>query len=49
MKGFYSFSEDNLVGKDSFSDTTYESDTNTLDFQVGGAAEYLEIIFWWTL
>ena len=46
MKGFYSFSEDNLVGKDSFSDTTYESDTNTLDFQVGGAVtEYLEIIF----
>ena len=46
MKGFYSFSEDNLVGKDSFSDTTYEADTNTLDFQVGGAVtEYLEIIF----
>ena len=46
MKGFYSFSEDNLVGKDSFSDTTYEADTNTLDLQVGGAVtEYLEIIF----
>ena len=34
---FYCFSEDNLIGKDSFSDTTYDADTNALDFQVNGA------------
>ena len=37
VKAFYSFSEDNLIGKDSFSDTTYDADTNALDFQVNGA------------
>jgi vitamin B12 transporter len=37
VKAFYCFSEDNLVGKDSFSDTTYDADTNALDFQVNGA------------
>ena len=46
VKGFYSFSEDNLVDKTSSSDTLYDADTNTLDFQVGGpVTEYLEIIF----
>ena len=37
IKTFYSFSEDNLIGKDSFSDTTYQADTNSLDFQINGA------------
>ena len=37
IKTFYSFSEDNLMGKDSFSDTTYQADTNSLDFQINGA------------
>jgi vitamin B12 transporter len=37
MKTFYSFSEDNLIGKDSFSDTSYQADTNSFDFQVNGA------------
>ena len=37
IKTFYSFSEDNLIGKDSFSDTTYVADTNSLDFQINGA------------
>ena len=36
VKTFYSFSEDNLIGKDSFSDTTYQADTNSLDFQING-------------
>ena len=36
IKTFYSFSEDNLIGKDSFSDTTYQADTNSLDFQING-------------
>jgi len=37
VKAFYCFSADNLIGKDSFSDTTYDADTNALDFQVNGA------------
>jgi len=37
IKTFYSFSEDNLIGKDNFSDTSYQADTNSLDFQVNGA------------
>lgn len=36
VKAFYCFSEDNLIGKDSFSDTTYDAETNALDFQVNG-------------
>ncbi len=36
VRGFYSYSEDNLNAKDSFSDTTYKADTHSFDVQVNG-------------
>ena len=36
VSSFYSYSEDDLMGKDSFSDTSYEAQTNSMDLQVNG-------------
>ena len=35
---FYSYSEDNLIGKDSFSNTAYDAKTNSVELQLSGAA-----------
>ena len=42
VSSFYSYSEDDLMGKDSFSDTSYEAQTNSMDLQVNG--EILKIL-----
>ena len=42
VSSFYSYSNDDLIGKDSFSNTTYEVDTNLFDLQLNG--EVFEVI-----
>ena len=45
LKGLYTYSEDDLIGKDSFSDTGYEASSQSLDFQINGEfTESLEVI-----
>ena len=45
LKSFYTYSEDDLIGKDSFSDTAYEANSQSIDFQINGELnENLEII-----
>ena len=45
LKGLYTYSEDDLIGKDSFSDTGYEASSQSLDLQINGEfTESLEVI-----